>query len=281
MHRSQLPRSGMALGGVGAGWFEIRQDGGFANWRIFNNEPLFTGPPYPYNPKQTLFFLLRVREENEDPRLLLLQIEDGHGAAAIGGHEYQYIFPWIEAVDRIRYAASFPFADLVFERDGLPLRIALRAWSPFIPGQVKDSALPLAYFDFSVEFTGHRPVELQLVATMRNAVGYDQPQRHHRNRRVRDGAFSAVVMEAGGLDPKASSSGSAALASLSEDSTAYLGWEHHHPFYERLLRESPMPEFDDTENRNKTDPQTGRPYAANANYVSIGRARRLATRSLP
>ena len=36
-HRSQLPRSGMALGGIGTGGFEIRQDGGLFRWSIFNN----------------------------------------------------------------------------------------------------------------------------------------------------------------------------------------------------------------------------------------------------
>src|SRR5258708_1970205 len=94
-HRSQLPRSGMALGGIGAGCFEIRQDGGFYHWSIFNNWPLFPGSRYPHNPKQTLFFMLWVKPENENQRLVLLQIEDSHGTAAIEGHEFQYMFPWI------------------------------------------------------------------------------------------------------------------------------------------------------------------------------------------
>ena len=89
----------MALGGIGSGGFEIRQDGGFANWSIFNNWPLFPGKRYPFNAKQALFFMLWVREENENPRLVLLQIEDSHGSAAIDGHEFQYTFPWISGVD--------------------------------------------------------------------------------------------------------------------------------------------------------------------------------------
>ncbi len=124
-HRSQLPRSGMALGGIGTGGFEVRQDGGFANWQIFNNRPLFTGERLPFNPKQMLFFVLRVQVENEDPRLVLLQIEDGQGAAGIDHHEFQYIFPWLRGVDVIRLRASVPFADLEFEQAGLPLVVEL------------------------------------------------------------------------------------------------------------------------------------------------------------
>lgn len=277
-HRSQLPRTGLALGGIGTGWFEIRQDGGFHHWQIYNNWPLFTGERYPYNDKQSLFFMLWVRPENEDPRLVLLQIEDGHDAAAIEQHEFHYIFPWISGVDCIHFRASVPFAELDFEQHGLPLKINLRAWSPFIPGNVKDSNLPLAYFDFVVESTGLQPVQVQLLASMRNAVGHDQPERIYRNTRVRDGDFSAVLMENGQLDPRAATTGQVCLSSFGEASTAYMGWEHHHPYYERLLREFPMPEVDDTAGRNNRDKATGRLRADPRCFVTIGRHAQLETR---
>jgi non-lysosomal glucosylceramidase len=43
MRMENQPRSGMALGGMGSGWFELRQNGRFYNWSIFNNEPYGTG----------------------------------------------------------------------------------------------------------------------------------------------------------------------------------------------------------------------------------------------
>jgi uncharacterized protein (DUF608 family) len=277
MHRSQLPRSGMALGGIGTGGFEIRQDGGFFHWSIYNNWPLFTGARYPFNEKQSLFFMLWVKPENENQRLVLLQIEDGHDAAAIERHEFQYMFPWISGVDTIHYKASVPFAELDFEQDGLPLRVRLRAWSPFIPGNVKDSALPLAYFDFAIESTGDRPLDVQILAVARNAVGYDQPGRIYVNRRVQDGDFSAVVMENGQMDPAAQTTGTVCLSSFHKTSTAYSGWEHHHPYYERLLREYPMPEVDDTAGRNNTDKTTGASTAAARCFVTLARAAHLPT----
>lgn len=277
-HRSQLPRSGMALGGIGAGWFEIRQDGGFANWSIHNNWPLFSGPRFPYNPKQALFFMLWFKPQNENPRLVLLQIEDSHGSAAIEGHEFQYMFPWISGVDSIRTTASFPFADLSFEQDGLPLQVSMRAWSPFIPGNAKDSALPLAFFDFEIRSTSARPCEIQILAIARNTAAYDQPERIYANRRIRDGAFSAIELGAAQTDPAAATTGSICLASLHPSSTAYAGWEHHHPYYERLLREFPMPEVDDTEGRNGTDKNTGLRKADPRCFATIGRPAHLSTR---
>jgi len=268
----------MALGGIGTGGFEIRQDGGFFHWSMFNNWPLFTGERYPNNEKQSLFFMLWVKPENENQRLVLLQIEDGHDAAAIERHEFQYMFPWISGVDTIHYSASVPFAELDFEQDGLPLKVNLRAWSPFIPGNVKDSNLPLAYFDFDITSTSERPVDVQILAVSRNAVGYDQPDRTYANRRVKDGDFSAVVMDAENLDPEAATTGTVCLASFDESSTAYSGWEHHHPYYERLLREYPMPEFDDTAGRNSVDEATGKEKADPRCFVTVARAATLGER---
>ncbi len=46
-HRSQLPRSGMALGGIGTGGSEIRQDAGFANRQIFKQPTAIRGKALP------------------------------------------------------------------------------------------------------------------------------------------------------------------------------------------------------------------------------------------
>ena len=282
MHRSHLPRSGMALGGIGTGSFEIRQDGGFSNWTIYNNWPLFTGQEpgyrahYPFDEKQSLFFLLWVKPENEAQRIVLLQIEEGYGAAGIEDHEMLYIFPWIKGVDTIHYRASVPFADLRFEQEGLPLEVSLRAWSPLIPGQVEDSSLPTAFFDFDIRNTGTRPVDIQILASCKNMVGYNQPTRQYNNIRVKDGDFSAVRIGGAYLDSAAPDTGELCLASHHADSTAYMGWAHQHPYYERLLREYPMPEHDDTAGRNSTaDSALERNVADAACYVTVGRAATL------
>jgi non-lysosomal glucosylceramidase len=268
----------MALGGIGTGGFEIRQDGGFTNWSLFNNAPRFAGAPCPHHAKHSFFFKLWVRVENENPRLVLLQIEDSHSIATMEHHEAQYIFPWLSGVDTIRTTASFPFADLEFEQDGLPLRVSLRAWSPFIPGNVKDSALPVALFDIDIRSTSNRPVDVQVLAVLRNSVAYDQPQRLYRNTRVRDCTFSGILCDASSALPEAATTGTLCLASHSENSTAYMGWEHPHPYYERCLREFPLPEYDDTEGRNSLDKTTGKKRADPRCFVTLAAHGRLENR---
>lgn len=270
MSRNQLPRSGMALGGIGAGCFEIRQDGGFYNWSIFNNYPLFTGSRYPHNPKTTLFFMLRVKMGGANPRLVLLQIEDSHGSAAIEGHEYQYIFPWISGVDTVRYKASFPYAQLDFKQENLPLKVKLKAWSSFIPGNVKDSALPLAFFDFEIESVCPDAVDVQILGIFRNAAGYDQPNRYYRHKRIRGEGFSGVMTANGGMESSASSTGTMALVSFDQQASVYAGWEHHHPYYERLLTETILPEVDDSDGRNTSDKDKGTRKAMPRCFNTVG-----------
>jgi hypothetical protein len=59
MRREHVPRSGIALGGLGTGSAELRKDGRFVNWTCFNNEPQFTGPRLAWPQDSILFFLVR------------------------------------------------------------------------------------------------------------------------------------------------------------------------------------------------------------------------------
>jgi len=273
--REQKPRTGIAMGGLGTGCFELRQDGTTANWSIFNNEPLGTGAPFPFLTHPLLFFTLRLQEEGGNPRLRLLQIEESHDSAAIQHHEFQYIFPWLAGMDRIDYSATFPFVDMRFEQSEMPLEVELSAWSPFIPHNVKDSALPVAFFNLKIRSTADVPLFVSPTATLRNGAGYDTQFKKYTSRVLRNDAYVGFESGVAEMDAAASSNGTLAMASVDPESHYYLGWEHQHPYYERFLAERSLPDFDDTESRNKKDKETGK-YAALARcFSSINRTVRL------
>ena len=50
------------------------------------------------------------------------------------------------SADRIEYWGHYPIADLEFRLDG-PVQVALRAWSPFVPGDAARSNTPMAVFE--------------------------------------------------------------------------------------------------------------------------------------
>ncbi len=276
MHHDDRPRSGTALGGIGAGWFELRKDGTFYNWNIFNNRPHGTGERFPMPHENMLFFIVRYEVEGEHPQMKLLQIDEGHMVAAILDH--YYAFPWLTGVDRIDYEATFPFVRMRFTDDDMPLEIELEAFSPFIPHDVKNSALPAALFNFRVRSKTNKPVDVMLMASMRNGVGYDVEDKFHVTNVLRRKGCRIMELTEGGMDETASSYGSQALASLSSDSTHYVGWEAPHPYYEVVIRSRELPNTDDTEGRNKVHPKTGKLNAMYGLYGTIAVSRRLEAR---
>ena len=55
-------------------------------------------------------------------------------------------FKGLRTAQEIHYWGHYPVADLEFQTDA-PLSVGLRAWSPFLPGDVVDSMLPGAVFE--------------------------------------------------------------------------------------------------------------------------------------
>jgi len=252
---SDRVRSGIAMGGLGTGSLELRKDGQFYNWTIMNNWPLGTGDPfvvksYPrsFSDQSVLFFLVRYEIEGEVPRIKLLQLNNGLSEG--GMQSISYYYPWMSAIDKIEYSACFPFTRLTFTDPEMPFDIHLEAFSPFIPHDVKNSSLPGAYFNFSVEATGEKKVKVFLIATLRNLVGYDVLEKHFLSQAHSGNAYKGYTMTCGGMDPDHTSAGEMGMFSLSPNSSYYMGWEHKHPYYEKLLVMDRFGDINDTDGRN-------------------------------
>lgn len=284
-------RSGIALGGIGSGTIELRKDGRFYNWNIFNNYPKETGPAFtlPEDDQEdpmasNLFFKVRYEVEGEEPKIKLLQLPNSINEGGI--MEIAYAFPWMEAISRIDYSARFPFARLRFSDDDMPFDIEMTAWTPFIPHDVKHSSLPLTFFDFTIKVKTSRPTHVMLVMAARNNVGYEAPERYYITNIRRATSGLTVSMECGGMSGEASSWGQIALSSLAGDSTYYCGWAALHPYYQQVLRDKTLPNIDDTNGvesikgpippwmppthgRNRTDSKTGKMRIHDPLYCSL------------
>jgi len=255
---SQRVRSGIALGGIGAGSIELRKDGQFYNWSLMNNQPFGAGPNFMMKTwpdlgweDSLLFFLVRYQEEGQDAKIKLLQINNSLEEG--GMQSIEYYFPWMDAVSEIKYSGKFPFVNMTFSDPEMPFEIDLEAFSPFIPHDIKNSSLPGVFFNFTIRAKSDKPVDVMLLGSLRNTVGYDVFDKFFFSEIAEENKHKFFTMSAGGMDSKHVSYGTMGLASLSSDSTYYLGWEHRHPYYERLLVEKKLPNIDDTEGRNITD----------------------------
>jgi uncharacterized protein (DUF608 family) len=175
------PLSGIPLGGIGTGSVEIRADGGLHEWLIFNNPPwsgqsefLAMDTDQPLLKPQDSLFAVRIKGQGA-PVVRALR-------SAIGGSEIEwtYVNPYLRSAE-VRYQARFPTADLTYSDPALPVALTLHAWSPFIPGDVKHSALPAACFTFTVENTGDEEIEVSLLGLFANPLGMVQGARPHNS----------------------------------------------------------------------------------------------------
>jgi len=219
--------SGIPLGGLGAGSVELRDDGGFHDWEIFNNH-LWSGSPEDPPPdawSEDAFFAVRAKPEGGEARVRLLY-DDNKTSRAVSGwydHAWIYNYPFLRPIRRIVYAGRYPFANLRYEDDALPVELSLTAFSPFIPFDAKNSALPLACFAFRARNPGRRPVDVSLMFGLRNFAGYDQDRLTFRHRVRRAGGATSVVMTAD-MDRAARTCGSMAAAALGPGVSVLPAW---------------------------------------------------------
>ncbi|MBN1893971.1 hypothetical protein JW906_05730 [bacterium] len=276
MHHLQVPKSGIALGGIGAGCAELRQDGIFYQWQIFNNRPLGVADPPPFDNNSMLFFVVRYQEEGREPRLKLLQIEDQEIFGGIENYAPVYIYPWMSGVAKVESRFRFPFANLTFTDPDMPFVVEMEAFSPFIPNDLKHSAMPVIFTDFTIRLTGDRPVDVMLMASFRNAAGYETEDKLYKARLSMEPWGKTATMTCTDMDTTLSSFGEISMASLSPATSHYLGWGHIHPYYEIVLRNTRLPDIDDTDARNGLDRSTGRRRAMYPCWATLAVSGRLA-----
>ncbi len=104
----------------------------------------------------------------------------------------------VRAASEIHYWGHYPFADLEFVNDS-PIEVALRAWSPFIPGDAFASNTPAAIFEVRVKNSAR---SVQPVTLAFNFPGPDREEALGANFAKRDIAedFSGrYVVSAGGV----------------------------------------------------------------------------------
>ncbi len=74
-------------------------------------------------------------------------------------------------VRSVKYRGLFPRAEVQFGDPALPVNVTLHAWSPLIPRNVDDSAIPAAVFDFAVANRGADEAVVEVAFAWPNVLG--------------------------------------------------------------------------------------------------------------
>ena len=145
---NQRLASGMPLGGIGTGKIELFTDGRFGNLTLNNNfhQPIENPPG--------CFAAVRVSgATGAIAKGLYWQKSESHG------------------VQSTQMQGVYPTATVTFEDAELPISVRLRAFSPQVPGNEKDSSVPGVVFLYTVKNKTAADLDVSLAMSWENRIG--------------------------------------------------------------------------------------------------------------
>lgn len=202
--------SGIPLGGIGAGSVEIRPDGYFHDWLIFNmgglspQQPDHEQGPAPDMGNGGLRFFVRCQQAGKTPQLRRLGIrEDENDLYSLG---------YAKPVEAIEFDGKFPFATLEYVDSSLPVKITGLAFAPIIPTDSRTSGTPGFTVAFKVRNTSASPADVSLLGALRNPLAWGAPDRALTNEVLNQGQTTTISMTTAAAGGRKSVHGSMAFS---------------------------------------------------------------------
>jgi uncharacterized protein (DUF608 family) len=202
------------MGGIGTGCVQMSGEGRLALWQIWGNHKAVSLP--------NSYLLVKCGVAGKPPVLRRLERSSGRPAP-------NEAHPSMASV---RFRGEYPFGWWSLSDPALPVKVEVEAFSPLIPGNAADSAIPCVVFRVTVTNTGKASAAVSVGARQQNAVGCDPdvPIEGNRspafgravNRNVVERGRALVVMSKAGA-PDAGTMAVCALGPASRAETARPG----------------------------------------------------------
>jgi uncharacterized protein (DUF608 family) len=213
--------SGIPLGGLGTGSIEIRPDGYFHDWLIFNqgqwapHQPDHERNAGPDMPLSALAFFLRTRQGQSEPQLRRLGLNSDENDLYAAG--------WAKNVQGIVYTGEFPVATLDYLDDSLPVAITGAFFSPFFPHDARVSGTPGFHAVFTVRNTTNRRVEVSLMGHLKDPLAWGASDRRLENSITQTGGTTCLTMRTKAEMDRKATLGSLGLSVTGGKSSWILG----------------------------------------------------------
>ncbi|MCM2369593.1 GH116 family glycosyl-hydrolase [Aporhodopirellula aestuarii] len=137
------------VGGIGAGGIQFNGKAEPAIWQIACN--------YSEERIADSFLAVRAQTAGGEPVIRALQTESVGPFAAMSS---------------LKFEGEYPLAKYRFEEPALPLEVELEVFNPFIPMDLKNSAIPCAIYTATVTNPSPSAVKVDVLAAQKNALGY-------------------------------------------------------------------------------------------------------------
>lgn len=197
---ADLRTIGMPVGGIACGQLYLGGDGRLWYWDLFksrtssdNNLGVHYAKPMVPDEKVPHSFAVRIRQS--DGQTLIRTLRQG-------------------GFGQVSFRGEYPVGRVTYADPTVPVEVQLTAYSPFIPLNLEDSALPGTIMSYSVRNKGPVPLEVDIAGWMQNAIPVgginraskgsgagpaavpDGVQAERRNRVETRGGLKAVVFAA-------------------------------------------------------------------------------------
>jgi non-lysosomal glucosylceramidase len=238
------------LGGIGTGTISLGGRGNLRDPEIYARPN--KGAEWPFT-----FFALWAQAEGAAPVAKILEgkvpppYRKGHGESQ----------PSLLGVSRFSEAAfrgEYPAAFLELSDPEVPVTASLRAWNPFIPLNVHDSALPVAIFEWTFTNPSATPVKISLAASISNTVTAKDEQGKYSGKGATNayqamGGLKGVLLANPQGDPLDPRTGTLALTTtwegLDVQTRWYRGgwWDRCHIFWDDFAEDGRVTNVLDTD----------------------------------
>jgi non-lysosomal glucosylceramidase len=158
------------LGGIGTGSLSLTGNGRLIDWSIRNRPAIHQFNGYSH---------FAIKAEQDD-RLLDARVLNGPYEGIPSGSPSARKFDGfgfganrdsmagVPHFDDVSFIGRFPVAELEFHHASFPGQVRMTAFSPFIPHNDRDSSMPVAFFEFSIENNTGVPIDYTFASTLGN-----------------------------------------------------------------------------------------------------------------
>jgi len=232
----------MPLGGIGTGSVALCGDGSLRQWQIFNQVNHEAFLPHSFF---AVHAKLAVPGPRGEPVARVLQSDalycdrDFQHAPSISDHilpqQARQLLEQLPGVKATEFVGEYPIAQVRYLDGELPLNVEVEAYSPFVPLNPKDSGLPAVILTFTVKNAADQMLDVSLLATLQNGVGWDglspiggvecPSYGHNHNSVVRLPGLTAIDMGTARLPQDDPHFGRMTLATLNPEVTYLCQWD--------------------------------------------------------
>ncbi|MBN2853311.1 MAG: hypothetical protein JXQ23_11310 [Clostridia bacterium] len=221
-------KASFLIGGIGSGNFSIGSRGQLKSFEMFNKPGINNYLPF-------TFACIKIKEKNKPAVLKVLEAKFNQpyeGSHGLDGNN-AFMAAGLPRLEKSKIYGKAAICHVDFYDKRLPVKISMKAYSPFIPLDEDNSGLPLGHIEYTIENLSDKEIDVSIAFSMSNATGsgLDNDEwkemakdMKKKNTFVDMGVLKGIHYESIGLESNQINSGDMALLTFDENVSYKEQW---------------------------------------------------------